>query len=174
MNTRKPTDCSAMYATLDKLAAKNLPQMELYCEIGRSVSGRPEKGAAVAVAEYLCAVQSDASGFSPQNLRRMREFYHAYESAAAMLAQAMAIGWTQNVVILEADLTIQERTWYILAAWRFGWSKLKLTKQSNPMHIWIQLSTWSRNCAILRKIPTVWKLLMKKAELEWQFQAERN
>ena len=33
--------------------AAQLPQMELYCEIGRVVSGRSEKGAAVAAAEYL-------------------------------------------------------------------------------------------------------------------------
>ena len=56
MNVRKPVDYSAMFAVLDTLMAANLPQMELYCGIGRLVSGRPEKGAAVAAAEYLCAV----------------------------------------------------------------------------------------------------------------------
>ena len=73
--------------------------MELYCEIGRLVSGRPEKGTAY----------PDASGFSPRNLRRMREFYRAYESAPEVLAELMSIGWTQNVVILEAELTLQEQ-----------------------------------------------------------------
>ena len=53
MNVKKPVDYSAMYTALDKLVAENLPQMELYCEIGWLVSGRPEKGAAVAAAEYL-------------------------------------------------------------------------------------------------------------------------
>ena len=53
MNVRKPTDYSALFAALDELMAAGLPQMELYCSIGRLVSGRPEKGAAVAVAEYL-------------------------------------------------------------------------------------------------------------------------
>ena len=66
MNVRKPVDYSAMFAALDTLMAANLPQMELYCGIGRLVSGRPEKGAAVAAAEYLCAVYPDASGFSPE------------------------------------------------------------------------------------------------------------
>ena len=126
MNVRKPVDYSAMFAALDTLMAANLPQMELYCEIGRLVSGRPEKGAAVAAAEYLCAAYPDASGFSPRNLRRMREFYRAYESVPEVLAEAMAIGWTQNVVILEAELSTQERAWYIKAAGQFGWSKLEL------------------------------------------------
>lgn len=48
MNVRKPVDYSAMFSELDKLVAADLPQMGLYCEIGRLVSGRPEKGAAVA------------------------------------------------------------------------------------------------------------------------------
>ena len=92
MNVRKVTDYSAMFAALDKLLAASLPQMELYCEIGRLVSGRPEKGAAVAAAEYLSATYHDATGFSPRNLRRMREFYHAYVDTPEVLAQAMVIG----------------------------------------------------------------------------------
>ena len=126
MNVRKPVDYSAMFAALDTLMAANLPQMELYCGIGWLVSGRAEKGAAVAAAEYLCGSYPDTSGFSPRNLRRMREFYRAYESVPEVLAEAMAIGWTQNVVILEAELTPQERAWYIKAAGQFGWSKLEL------------------------------------------------
>ena len=53
MNIRKPTDYTAMFATLDAAVAAQLPQMELYREIGRVVSGRAEKGAAVAASEYL-------------------------------------------------------------------------------------------------------------------------
>ena len=126
MNVRKPVDYSAMFAALDTLMAADLSQVELYCEIGRLVSDRPEKGAAVAAAEYLCGAYPDTSGFSPRNLRRMREFYRAYESAPEVLVEAMTIGWTQNVVILEAELSTQERAWYIKAAGQFGWSKLEL------------------------------------------------
>ena len=129
MNVRKPVDYSTLFAALDTLMAADLPQMELYCEIGRLVSGRPEKGAAVAAAEYLCGAYPDVSGFSPRNLRRMREFYRTYESVLEVLAEAMTIGWTQNVVILEAELSIQERVWYIRVAGRFGWSKLELSKK---------------------------------------------
>ena len=129
MNVRRPADYSALYAALDRLMAEALPQMELYCEIGRLVSGRPEKGAAVAAAEYLCVAYPDISGFSPRNLRRMRDFYRTYEDAPEMMAEAMTIGWTQNVVILEAALTLQERAWYIRAVCQFKWSKLELSRK---------------------------------------------
>lgn len=99
MNVKKPTDYNALFETLDALITANLPQMELYCETGRIVSGRPEKGAAVAAAEYLQRTYLNATGFSPRNLRRMRDFYRAYENAPDVMARAMTIGWTQNVVI---------------------------------------------------------------------------
>lgn len=79
MNIRKPVDYSTLFSKLDKLMAGQLPRMELYCEIGRLVSGRLEKGAAVAASEYLRATYPVADGFSPRNLRRMRAFYAAYE-----------------------------------------------------------------------------------------------
>ena len=69
MNIRKPTDYTAMFAALDALMAAQLSQMELYCEIGRVVSGRVEKGAAVAASEYLQATYPAAEGFSPRNVR---------------------------------------------------------------------------------------------------------
>ena len=129
MNIRKPTDYSTMYAVLDRLMMVALPQVELYFEIGRAVSARAEKGAAVAASEYLQTAYPEASGFSPRNLRRMREFYRAYENAPEVAWQAMRIGWTQNVVILEADLTLEERGWYLRAADRFDWSKAELSRQ---------------------------------------------
>lgn len=129
MNVRKSIDYSILFAVLDKLVMADLPQMELYHSIGRLVSGRPEKGAAVAASEYLRSAYPDATGFSPRNLRRMREFYRTYESEPEMLAQAMTIGWTQNVVIQEAELTLQEKEWYIRAVRQFDWSKQELIKQ---------------------------------------------
>ena len=85
MNIRKPTDYSTLFSELDKLMATQLPQMELYCEIGRLVSGRAEKGAAVAASEYLKMTCPDVEGFSPRNLRRMRAFYAAYEKSPEIM-----------------------------------------------------------------------------------------
>ena len=126
MNIRKPADYVTMFTTLDTLMAAQLPQMELYCEIGRVVSGRAEKGAAVAASEYLQAAYPTAEGFSPRNLRRMRAFYAAYEKTPEIMRLAMRLGWTQNVAILEGCGSSEERAWYIRAALRFGWKKAKL------------------------------------------------
>ena len=126
MNIRKPTDYSTLFSELDAIMTAQLPQMELYCEIGRLISGRAEKGAAVAASEYLQAAYPAAEGFSPRNLRRMRAFYATYEASPEIMRQAMDLGWTQNVAILERCSSNDERAWYIRAALRFGWKKAKL------------------------------------------------
>ena len=112
MNARKPTDYSAMYGMLDQLMGAEFPQMELYFEIGKIVCAHPEKGTAVMAAEYHQANYPGDRGFSPRNLRRMREFYRTY----ADNPELRALGWTQNVAILEGCESSQERAWYLRAA----------------------------------------------------------
>ena len=126
MNIRKNIDYSEMYEELDLLMARELSQMELYCGIGKAVCRRTEKGAAVMASEYLNKHYPDTKGFSPRSLRRMRDFYRTYENHSALLSRAMKLGWIQNVVIMEADLTMDLREWYLKAAEQFGWSKTEL------------------------------------------------
>ena len=113
MNKRKPIDYTLMYTALDSLVQTELPEVELYFEIGRAVCYRPEKGAAVMAAEYLQANYPGDRGFSPRNLRRMREFYRAYADTPELRALALKLGWTQNVAILESCEGGQERAWYL-------------------------------------------------------------
>lgn len=126
MNIRKNIDYSEMYETLDHLMAQKLSQMELYYEIGKAVCQRTEKGAAVMASEYLNKQYPDAKGFSPRSLRRMRDFYRTYENYPSLLSRTMELGWIQNVVIMEAELTMELREWYMKAAKQFGWSKTEL------------------------------------------------
>ena len=110
MNVRKPVDYGTMYRELTASLTQNLLQMdEVYDAIGKAISQRPEKGAAVAAAEFLQANFPDRTGFSPRNVRRMRDFYRTYENDQTRLRLALKIGWTLNVVIMEAELTRAQR-----------------------------------------------------------------
>ena len=139
MNIRKPTDYSILFSELDRLMAEQLSQMNLYCEIGRLVSSKAEKGAAVAASEYLQAAYPAAEGFSPRNVRRMRAFYAAYEASPEIMRLAMNLGWTQNVAILEWGSSNEERAWYIQAVLRFGWKKGKLL-EAIESQVWLHSS----------------------------------
>ena len=109
MNVREPVDYGTMHRELSAILAQNLPQMDEIYAIGKTISQRPEKGAAVAAAEFLQANFPDRTGFSPRNMRRMRDFYKTYENDQTLLRLAMKIGWTLNVVIMEAELTRAQR-----------------------------------------------------------------
>ena len=126
MNIRKPIDYSILFPELERLMAEQLSQMNLYCEIGRLVSSKAEKGAAVVASEHLRAAYPAADGFSPRNLRRMRTFYAAYKESPETMRLAMNLGWTQNVAILERCGSSAERARYIRAVLHFGWKKARL------------------------------------------------
>ena len=70
MNVRKPVDYGTMYRELTVILAQKLSQMDEIYAIGKTISQRPEKGAAVAAAEFLRANFPDRTGFSPRNVRR--------------------------------------------------------------------------------------------------------
>ena len=151
MNVRKPTDYSPLFSALDALMSTTTPQMKLYCEVGRLVSSRPEKGAAVAAAEYLQSTYPDATGLSPRNLRRMRNFYRTYENSPDTMTKAMTIGWTQNVVILEAELTLQEKPGIFDPFSNSSGPNRSWQSKLRPLPIWKCLSTRGQKRVILRK-----------------------
>ena len=136
MNVRKPVDYGTMYRELTAILAQNLPQMDEIHAIGKVIHQRPEKGAAVAAAEFLQANFPDRTGFSPRNVRRMRDFYKTYENDQTLLRLAMKIGWTLNVVIMEAELTREIRKWYLEQARERQWSKaVLLEKLASAAHL---------------------------------------
>ena len=116
MNVRKPVDYGTMYRELVAILAQNLPQMDEVYAIGKAISQRPEKGAAVAAAEFLQANFPDRTGFSPRNVRQIRDFYKTYENDQALLRLAMKIGWTLSVLIMEAKLSRLQKRFYIYKA----------------------------------------------------------
>ena len=87
MNVRKPVDYSTMYRELTAILAQNLPQMVEVYAIGKAISQRPEKGAAVVAAEFLQANFHDRTGFSQRNVRQIRDFYKTYENDQKLLRQ---------------------------------------------------------------------------------------
>ena len=144
MNVRKPVDYGTMKRELTAILAQNLPQMDEIYAIGKAISQRPEKGAAVAAAEFLQANFPDRTGFSPRNVRRMRDFYRTYENDQTLLRLAMKIGWTLNVVIMEAELTRDARKWYLEQARGSNGRRLFCWKSWHLRRIWKNHSTRKR------------------------------
>ena len=129
MNIRKPVDYSQMYEALDDLLVSSMEQTKLFCEIGKVIDERPEKGAAVAAADYITATYPNKRGFSPRGLRRMRDFYRAYKNDPSLVEEAMGIRWSLNALIIETCEDHDIRKWYVKACLKNGWSKQQLASQ---------------------------------------------
>lgn len=158
MNIRKNIDYSAMFAAMDTAMATGMSQMELYCQLGALVCERPEKGAAVAAAEYLKNRYQDASGFSPRNLRRMRDFYRIYGGQPELLKLAMEVSWTHNVVILEAELNWKNGAGTCALPSNLGGQRQISRKRLRQRPIWNSSSTNQRFRAILNAKIANWSV----------------
>lgn len=106
----------------------NSELMELYCFIGRCICQQGEKAFVVHLAEILAAQLPNFKGFSPRNLRRMRDFYRTYTNSPSLMAKAIELGWTQNTIILECCETNEQRSFYIGLTVEKNLSKLALMK----------------------------------------------
>ena len=77
----------------------------------------------------------------------MRDFYRTYENQPVLLPRAMKLRWIQNVMIMEAELTIELREWYMKAVEQFCWPKMELIENiKNEVHKGIVLDIGQNLC----------------------------
>lgn len=122
---------SAQYKAL-KSANKEL--VGLYWDIGRMIVERQENaGWGRGVVEKLSAdIRAEfpgTSGFSPQNLWYMRQFYLEYRDAPKLQPLVGVLAWSHNLVIMGRCKDPLEREFYLRMAGRLGWSKNVLAHQ---------------------------------------------
>jgi predicted nuclease of restriction endonuclease-like (RecB) superfamily len=103
--------------------------MRLYCAIGHCICTQGEKAFVVQLAEILVVRFPTVKGFSPRNLRRMRDFYRTYENSPKLMHKAQALGWTQNAIILECCENNEQRDFYIDLTINMNLSKLSLMRE---------------------------------------------
>jgi predicted nuclease of restriction endonuclease-like (RecB) superfamily len=103
--------------------------MRLYSVIGQCICAQGEKAFVVHLAEFLTVRFPQVKGFSPRNLRRMRDFYRTYENRPNLMHKAQTLGWTQNAVILECCENNDQREFYIGLAIDRNLSKLSLMRE---------------------------------------------
>ncbi len=69
------------------------------------------------------------SGYSPQNLWRMRQFHLEYKDNPDLFELAKQIPWGQNMLILHQVKNENERKYYLEATAKLGWSRAVLLNQ---------------------------------------------
>ena len=114
--------------------AVNSEMIALYWKIGQQIIDRQERhgwGARVVdrLAADLRSEFPDIKGFSPRNLKYMRKFALEWPDPAIVQRVVAQLPWGQNVELLDALTTQDERLWYAKAAIEHGWSCRVLAHQ---------------------------------------------
>jgi predicted nuclease of restriction endonuclease-like (RecB) superfamily len=121
-------------AQYDALKSVNKELINLYWDIGKSITAKQEKlGWGKSIVETLARdLQKEflgIHGFSARNLWNMRTFYLTYKDSQKLQPLVAEISWTKNVIIMERCKDDIRREFYIKTTKKFGWTKDVLINQ---------------------------------------------
>ena len=114
--------------------AVNRELISMYWKIGHYISEKVTSnnwGKSV-VQEFSKFIQSHfigIKGFSPQNIWRMKQFYEIYTGNEKLSPLVREISWTNNVLIMMAAKTDEEREFYLILSAKNNYSKRELERQ---------------------------------------------
>jgi len=116
--------------------AVNRELILMYWEIGKYVSKKAAdsswgKSIVKDFSEHIQLHYVGIKGFSPQNIWRMKQFYEAYSENEKLSPLAREISWTNNILIIMAAKTDEEREFYLRLSHEHGYSKRELERQIN-------------------------------------------
>jgi predicted nuclease of restriction endonuclease-like (RecB) superfamily len=114
--------------------AANTELVTLYWHVGHALNQRVQAaGWGAKVLERLSAdlkrAFPDLNGFSPRNLRYMRQFASSWDAPVFWQPAVAKLSWSHHVVILEKLETLEARLWYAHATLEHGWSRNVLVHQ---------------------------------------------
>jgi predicted nuclease of restriction endonuclease-like (RecB) superfamily len=115
-------------AQYEALRAVNKELIALYWDIGRLIVQRQKgntwgKSVVERLAKDLRIEFPGISGFSAQNLWRMRQFYGTYAVQPKLSPLVREISWSKNVIIMMLCKNDLQREFYIRMTRKFGWTK---------------------------------------------------
>ncbi|MBP7795881.1 MAG: DUF1016 family protein [Elusimicrobiales bacterium] len=117
-------------------AIKNINKelIELYWRIGNYISVRIEneewgKSVVYNLAVYLQKTLPDSTGYSAQNLWRMKQFYETYRKYPKLSTLLRELGWSSHLHIMSKTKSIEEKEFYIRLAIRERYSVRELERQ---------------------------------------------
>ncbi len=108
--------------------------IELYWNIGQYISTKTIKenwGKSIVkeLSDYIQIQEPTINGFSDKNLWRMKQFYETYHKNEKLSPLVRELTWTNNLLILSASKSEEEREFYINISIKERYSKRELERQ---------------------------------------------
>ena len=142
----------------------NSTLIELYWNIGQYISKKTiqEKWGKSIVQELAIFIKQKEpmiQGFSDKNLWRMKQFFETYKENIKLSPLVREITWTNNLLILSASKSEEEREFYIRISIKERYSKRELERQ-------IKSGVYERTMLSNQKLsPSLKKLLQDSANI---------
>jgi predicted nuclease of restriction endonuclease-like (RecB) superfamily len=139
MNIQKTDNLNEILSTIQNSKQKALQQVnstliELYWNIGKYISTKTIKenwGKSVVkeLAKFIEQKEPTLKGFSDKNFWRMKQFYETYHKNEELSALLRELSWTNNLMILSASKSEEEREYYISLSIHERYSSRELERQ---------------------------------------------
>jgi len=145
----------------------NKEMIQLYWDIGKKiVISQKKHGWGKSIVESLSSdLQAEfpgMSGYSADNLWRMRKFFLNYKDNSKLAPLVQEIAWTHNIVIMEKCKDDLTKEFYIRMTKKFGWTKNILIHQiENQSYEKTLLNQTNFNKTLPNKIKDQAKLAVK-------------
>lgn len=112
----------------------NRTLIELYWNIGEYISRKTiqenwGKSVVQELAIFIKQKEPMMQGFSDKNLWRMKQFFETYKESTKLSPLVREITWTNNLLILSASKSEEEREFYIHLTIKDRYSKRELERQ---------------------------------------------
>ena len=120
------------------IRAVNAEMIEMYWQIGKYISEKADndgwgKGVVQDFANFLKREYPSASGFSAQNIWRMKQFYETYKDKEKLSPLVREITWSNNLLIMAGCKTDESKEFYLRLCIANGYGKRELERQIDSM-----------------------------------------
>ena len=120
------------------IKAVNAEMIEMYWQIGKYISEKAAndgwcKSVVQDFSNFLKQTYPSASGFSSQNIWRMKQFYETYKENEKLSPLVREITWSNNLLIMSGCKTDEAKEFYMRLCIANGYGKRELERQIDSM-----------------------------------------
>ena len=142
------------------IRAVNAEMIEMYWQIGKYISEKANndgwgKGVVQDFSNFLKQAYPSASGFSAQNIWRMKQFYEAYKDNEKLSPLVREITWSNNLLIMAGCKTDEAKEFYLRLTIANGYGKRELERQIDSLLFERTMLSTVKNKGLIEKHPTV-------------------
>ncbi len=145
------------------IKAVNKEMIDMYWQIGKYISEKTESGGwgksvVKEFADFLKQAYPSASGFSAQNIWRMKQFFETYKDSEKLSPLVREISWSNNLLIMAGCKTDEAKEFYLRLTIANGYAKRELERQIDSMLFERTMLSDAKYSGLIDKHPAIGSL----------------